>query len=196
MTENEKYLFERIRNGDEAAFKVIYNKYTPRLYYFIYEYIPLADIVENIIQDTLMALWNKKSELADNTNLGAYLFTIAKNNCLYKLRDQRYHKKIFESSDVDSSELKANMDALSMLDTSQLAFLEIEQIIEETLAQLPPQCRTVFSMSRFDDKKNKDIAEELGISVKAVEGHITKALKLFRATLNDYLPIVAYLFIP
>ncbi|HAZ02865.1 MAG: hypothetical protein A2W90_17130 [Bacteroidetes bacterium GWF2_42_66] len=196
MTGNEKYLFERIRNGDEAAFKVIYNKYAPRLYYFIYEYIPLTDIVENIIQDTLMALWNKKSELADNTNLGAYLFTIAKNNCLYKLRDQRYHKKIFELSDVDSSELKANMDALVILDTSQLAFLEIEQIIEETLAQLPPQCRTVFSMSRFDDKKNKDIAEELGISVKAVEGHITKALKLFRSTLKDYLPIVAYLFIP
>jgi RNA polymerase sigma-70 factor (ECF subfamily) len=196
MTGNEKYLFERIRNGDEAAFKVIYNKYAPRLYYFVYEYIPLTDIVENIIQDTLMALWNKKTELADNTNLGAYLFTIAKNNCLYKLRDQRYHKKMFESSDVDSSELKANMDALVMLDTSQLAFLEIEQIIEKTLAQLPPQCRTVFAMSRFDDKKNKDIAEELGVSVKAVEGHITKALKLFRTTLKDYLPIVAYLFIP
>ncbi|MDD4191337.1 MAG: RNA polymerase sigma-70 factor [Mangrovibacterium sp.] len=196
MLDDEKYLLERIKTGDEAAFKVIYNKYAPRLYYFIHEYIPLTDMVENIIQDTLMALWNKKSELADETNLGAYLFTIAKNNCLYKLRDQRYYQKIFESSGVDAMELNANQYAMNRLDTSRLTFMEIEEIIERTLAQLPPQCKTVFAKSRFDEKKNKEIAEELGISVKAVEGHITKALKLFRVALKDYLSIVAYLFIP
>src|SRR5690606_31944878 len=148
----------------------------PRLYYFVLEYIPLADIAENIVQDTLMALWDKRTQLTDNTDFGAYLFTVAKNNCLYKLRDQKYKQKLFESADVNSSELKANLDALSNLNTSSLAFSEIEQIIEETLGQLPPQCRNVFTMSRFDDRKNKEIAEELGISVKAVEGHITKAL--------------------
>jgi RNA polymerase sigma-70 factor (ECF subfamily) len=195
MTENERYLFEKLKRSDEAAFKVIYSRYVPRLYYFVLEYIPLADIAENIVQDTMMALWDKRTQLTDNTDFGAYLFTVAKNNCLYKLRDQKYKQKLFESADVSSSELKANLDALSNLNTSSLAFSEIEQIIEETLDQLPPQCRNVFTMSRFDDKKNKEIAEELGISVKAVEGHITKALKLFRTTLKDYLPIVAFLFV-
>jgi RNA polymerase sigma-70 factor (ECF subfamily) len=195
MTESEKSLFKQLKMGDEASFKVIYNTYVPRLYYFIFEYVPFADIAENIIQDTLLTLWDKKAELTDNTNLGAYLFTVAKNNCLYKLRDQRYKQKLFESSDIDVYELKANLDALSSLDTSSFAFTEIEQIIEETLTQLPPQCRNIFYMSRFDDKKNKEIAEELGISIKAVEGHITKALKLFRTTLKDYLPIVAFLFV-
>jgi len=195
MTESEKYLFEKLRNGDEAAFKIIYTRYVSRLYYFVFEYIPIADLTENIIQDTLMVLWDKKSELADNTNLDAYLFTVAKNNCLYKLRDQRYKQKLFESADVDGVELNANMDALNLLDTSNLTFNEIERIIEETLMQLPLQCRTVFQLSRFNDKKNKEIADELGISVKAVEGHITKALKIFRITLKDYLPIVAFLFV-
>jgi len=59
---------------------------------------------------------------------------------------------------------------------------------------LPPQCKTVFALSRFEQRKNKEIAEELGISVKAVEGHISKALKLFRNSLKDYLPIMAFLF--
>jgi RNA polymerase sigma-70 factor (ECF subfamily) len=195
MTVNDTYLFERIRKGDEAAFKVIYNKYVPRLYYFVYEYVPLKDIVENIIQDTLMVLWDKKSELADNTNLGAYLFTVAKNNCLYKLRDQKYKQKLFDSAEIDESELRANLDALGTLDTSSFTFMEIEKIIENTLDQLPPQCRTVFKMSRFEDKKNREIAEELGISVKAVEGHISKALKLFRITLKDYLPFMAFWFV-
>lgn len=195
MTGNEKYLFEKIKEGDEAAFKVIYNRYVPRLYYFVYEYVPYNDIVENIVQETMMVLWNKKSGLKDDTNLGAYLFTVAKNNCLYKLRDQRYKQKLFESADLDDPELKANLDALGTVDTSLFAFQEIEQIIESTLSQLPPQCRTIFIASRFNEKKNREIAEELGISVKAVEGHITKALKLFRTTLKDYLPVVAYLFV-
>ena len=196
MTKNEKYLFDKIKGGDEAAFKVIYNKYVSRLYYFIFEYVPYPDLVENIIQETLMVLWNKRSGLTENTNLGAYLFTVAKNNCLYKLRDQRYRKKLFDSTDVDAPELKANLDALGSLDTSSVTFAEIEQIIEETLELLPPQCRKVFELSRFEEKKNREIAEELGISVKAVEGHMTKALKLFRTTLKDYLPIVAFLFVP
>ncbi len=195
MTDDEKFLFERIRKGDEAAFEVIYKRYVPRLYYFVYEYVPFNDIVENIIQETLMVLWDKRSTLADNTNLGAYLFTVAKNNCLYKLRDNRYKQKLFKSTEVNEPELNANLDALSVLDTSSLTFTEIEQIIDKTAGQLPPQCRAVFMLSRFEAKKNKEIAEELGISVKAVEGHISKALKLFRTALKDYLPIIAFLFI-
>jgi len=141
-----------------------------------------------------MALWNKRTKLTDNTNLWAYLFTVAKNNCLYKLREQRYKQKLFESTDIDEQELNANLDALSTLDTSIIMFTEIEKIIEETIEQLPPQCRFVFKLSRFEEMKNREIAEELGISVKAVEGHISKALKLFRTSLKDYLPIVAFLF--
>lgn len=195
MAEDEKCLFERLRKGDEAAFKVIYNMYVPRLFYFVREYLPQADMAENIIQDTLLTLWDKKASLSDGTNLSAYLYTVAKNNCLNKLRDLKYAKKLYDSADHSELELKANYDALSSLETSSLTFSEIEKIIKETMEQLPPQCRVVFQLSRFDDKKNKEIAEELNISVKAVEGHMTKALKLFRINLKDYLPLVAYLFI-
>jgi RNA polymerase sigma-70 factor, ECF subfamily len=193
--DNENYLFEKIRKGDEAAFKVIYNKYVPRLFYFVHEYISQDDIVENIVQDTLMTLWDKKETLADNTNLAAYLFTVAKNNCLYKLRDLKYRKKLYDSTDIGILELKANLDALVSLDTSSFTFHEIELIIKNTMEQLPPQCRFVFQLSRFEDKKYKEIAEELNISVKAVEGHISKALKVFRTNLKNYLPLMAFLFV-
>jgi len=193
MTNDEQFLFEKLRNGDETAFEVIYKRYAPRLFYFVHEYVPNRDVAEDIIQDSLMALWNKRSTLNDQTNLGAYLFTIAKNNCLYKLRDRRYKLKLFETTDIDEPELNLNLEALSVLDTSFLTFIEIEQIIEKTFEQLPSQCRVVFRLSRLEEKKNKEIADELGISVKAVEAHISKALKLFRSSLKDYLPIVAFL---
>ena len=195
MVTNDKHLMEGLQNGDESAFEVIYKMYAPRLYYFIYEYIPQKDIAENIVQETLMVLWSKKSELTDNTNLGAYLFTVAKNNCLYKLREIKYRQRIFNNAEVNELELEANYIALESLETTRFNEIEIEQIIEHTLAQLPPQCRTVFHLSRFKGMKNREIAEELNISAKAVEGHITKALKIFRVALKDYLPFVAFIFV-
>ncbi|MBW8325405.1 MAG: RNA polymerase sigma-70 factor [Prolixibacteraceae bacterium] len=195
MVVQNEHLIERLQNGDESTFEVIYKMYASRLYYLVYEYIPQKDIAENIVQETLMVLWNKKKELAGNTNLGAYLFTVAKNNCLYKLRNRRFQEKIFISSDTSRLEIKMNTGALETLNTSQLIMEEIEQIIERTMDQLSPQCRAVFNLSRFEEKKNKEIAEELNISVKAVEGHITKALKVFRVALKDYLPFVAFIFV-
>ena len=196
MAKSEKYLLERIKEDDELAFKDIHAKYFPRLYYFILEFIPLNDLAENIVQDTFFTLWNKRKELKDNTNLGAYLFTVAKNNCLYRLRDQRCRQKLFSASSVDDTELTLNREVLESLDSSGFVFEEIERIIEKTLDELPPQCRKVFTLSRFEEKKNREIAEELDISVKVVEKHITKGLKIFKVALKDYLPLVAYLFVP
>jgi RNA polymerase sigma-70 factor (ECF subfamily) len=196
MFENDLELLKKLKNSDEIAFKVIFNKYYSRLYYFTLEFISLEDISENIVQDTFFTLWNKRHELKDNSNLGAYLFTVAKNNCLYKLRDQRYRQKVFTTNSFDQDELEMNVDVLNTIDSSTYTFEEIDRIIEKTLEELPPQCKKVFMLSRFEERKNKEIAEELNISVKVVEKHISKGLKKFKVSLKDYLPFVAYLFIP
>jgi len=196
MLVNDLELLRRLRMDDEVAFKVIFNKYYPRLYYFIFEFVRLKDLAENIVQDTFFTLWNKRHELTDNTNFGAYLFTVAKSNCLYRLRDQKYRKQLFVGNSIDFVELEANIAVLSTVDSSSYTFEEIEHIIQETLDELPPQCKKVFLLSRFEEKKNKEIAEELNISVKVVEKHISKGLKIFKVALKDYLPFVSYLFIP
>jgi RNA polymerase sigma-70 factor (ECF subfamily) len=183
MFENDLDLLKKLQNDDEIAFKVIFNRYYSRLYYFILEFISFDDIAENIVQDTFFTLWNKRHELKDDSNLGAYLFTVARNNCLYNLREQRYKQKLFATN-------------LLNLNYSAYTFDEIDHIIKRTLDELPPQCKKVFVLSRFEERKNKEIAEELNISVKVVEKHISKGLKKFKVSLKDYLPFVAYLFIP
>ncbi len=193
MTETQ--LIEKIKNGDNVAFKVIYNKYFPRLYYFIHEFIGLDDMTENVVQDTFATFWEKRHTLRDDLNISSYLYSVAKNNCLYRLRDQRYHQKLFVSDSPESKELAQNLKALESVDTSALVFHEIEEIIERTLDELPPQCKKVFMLSRFEGMKNREIAEELQITTKAVEGHITRGLKLFRSALKDYLPLAAYIFL-
>jgi len=194
MNKNEQQLVERLRNDDEAAFKVIYNNFYPKLYYFVLEFVPLKDVAENIVQDTFVILWNKRNQLKDDSNLTSYLFTVAKNNALKKLREKKYSQKLFSNA-LDVGELDLNVETLSTVDTSVYAFMDIEQIIHETLVSLPPQCRKVFELSRFQEMKNREIAEELDISIKTVEKHISKGIKTFKIALKDYLPLVAYLFV-
>ncbi|MFV0376545.1 MAG: RNA polymerase sigma-70 factor [Mangrovibacterium sp.] len=194
MLQNNFQLLKRIKSGDELAFKEVHKLFYSRLYYFIFEFVRLHDITENIIQDTFVALWNKRIELREDTNLSAYLFTVARNNALYKLRDAQYRLKLFKSDGMEGSEINLNTGVLEEIDLSSIVLGEIERIIEETLSELPPKCREVFYRSRFEEKKNREIAVELGISEKVVEKHISRALKSFRHSLRDYLPIVAFLF--
>lgn len=189
MMEIDKYLF-KLREGDEASFKAVYDYFFPKLYYFALDYVRHADIAENIVQDTMLTLWNKKNLLTDDTNISAYLFTVTKHNCMYRMRELRYKKQLYVDTDLDDIENQFNIEALELFDTSRIAINEIELIISRTLTELPEQCRKVFTLSRFEDKKNKEIADILQISIKTVEGHITKALKLFRNNLKSYLTVL------
>lgn len=193
MAEFSREIVTRFVNGDEDAFKFIFHFFYPRIYHFVRSYIPGDDLAEDVVQDTFLILWNKQNDLKADTNINAWLYTVARNACLKKIRDNK-PGKVRYSSRLNELELEMNMEALAGVDTSGLVFREIEQIITDTLAGLPPQCRKIFEMSRFESMKNAEIAGELDISVKAVENQMTKALKIFRNALKDYLPVVAYLF--
>lgn len=191
----DRKIISQFLGGDEPSFKVIFNFFYPRLFHFVREYIPNDDIAENLVQDTFIILWKKRGEFRVDTNLNAWLYTVARNNCLKRLRDDKKRKGMFVSGIQNEQELDLNIGALSVLDTSDLTIGEIERIVNETLESLSPQCRKVFEMSRFGNKMNREIADELDISVKAVEGHITKALKAFKTNLKEYLPLISYLFV-
>jgi len=185
---NER-LLNYLKSGNEESFKAVYNHFYPRLSFFVSQYVIHPDITENIVQDTFLTIWLKRSSLKSDTNLNAYIFTVAKNNCLKGLRDQKYRNKII-NSEVSEIELELNASALFRLDTNLLAFDEINAIVNATLESLSPTCKLVFEMSRFQMLKNQEIADSLGTSVKTVEGHITKAIKALKNSLKDYLPLL------
>lgn len=180
-----------LNKKQEAAFEVVFNLYYPRLVCFAKEYIPYED-ARNAVQDAFISFWEKNPAILNEHQLQSYLYTSVKNNCLMYLQ----HEKIIKNH-ADYAEIRLQsqiyFSALEQLDTSVLAFQEIETIIGKTLAELPPRCREIFVSSRMNGKKNQEIADELNISVKAVEAQMTRALKAFRVALKDFLPILAYL---
>ena len=96
--------------------------------------------------------------------------------------------------ELNDRELNIRISTLEACDPEEIFSHEIRTIIHNTLQSMPAQTRRIFEMSRFENKTVKEIAEETNITAKGVEYHITKALKVLRINLKDYLPLFYFLF--
>ena len=125
----------------------------------------------------------------------ALLLTILKNKALDYLRHKVIHESAIENiMELNDRELNIRISTLEACDPEEIFSHEIQTIIHNTLQSLPEQTRRIFEMSRFENKTVKEIAEETNITAKGVEYHITKALKVLRINLKDYLPLFYFLF--
>ncbi len=181
-------IIERLLLGEKNAFKEVYNEYYSMLYHLCLEYIRNKEDAKGIVQNSYLKLWEIKKELNKDSNIKNFLFTITKNGCLNYLK----RKQIIagHNSDLIYLEMQFNYNALHKTGDKYMEFNELKQKTEDAIKKLPEQCCTIFNLSRFEEKKNREIAEELGISLKAVEAQITKALKFLRKELKDYMPIL------
>lgn len=185
-----------LKKGDLTAYTLVFNDYFPRLYQFALTYVLDEAEAKNIVQDIFIKLWENRSNLRENTSVLSFLLTITKNKCLDYLKHQQIENKFKEQAVVYQNEMELNYYALMRLEIDMLDYKEILQIVEKTLNLLPPQCQQVFRMSRYENLTNAEIANKLGIGQKAVEANITRALKVFRKELKDYITILILLNIP
>jgi len=178
----------RLKQGDCVAFELIYRLYYKRLLYFAKSYIINPDDVKDLIQNVFTKLWINRKSLIETTNLQAWLYTVTKNEALTLL----HQIKIKEGNKLDytSRLLSLQYSALQKLEFSETNLPEILEITQRALLSLNPNCRRVFECSRFKEMSNQEIAAELALSVKTVEAYITKALKVLRYALSDYLPVI------
>lgn len=185
-----------LKRGDRKAFTRIFHLYNPRLSYFARAYVIDEEVALNMVQDAFLKLWENSKNLKNSTSINAYLYTLTRNNCLNYLKHQKVEAKYHQKVTTDTLALELNYGALKRLEYDLYDFEEVQRIIDQTIELLTPQCKQVFLYSRFDNLTNAEIAEKLGISVKAVEANITRALKIFRLELKDYLSLVFFLSMP
>jgi RNA polymerase sigma-70 factor (ECF subfamily) len=174
----------RIKLGDEQAFELLFHKYYIRLCGFANKFLNDPDEAREIVQEVFTKIWEERSALNPNYSLKGYLFTIAQNISLNKLQ----HKKV-ESRYIEIYKL-VYLDRLEFSANESLLAQELGEIISSTIGKLPPECRKVFELSRFDGLKYKDIAKTLHISVKTVEAQMSKALQYLRVELSDYVTLI------
>ncbi|GKG75544.1 MULTISPECIES: RNA polymerase sigma-70 factor [Parabacteroides] len=182
QVENTDILLKDVRNN----FDKIYVLYYSRMFRFAKEYVLFDEDAENIVQDVFLLLWEKREVLDIQISLVSYLFALVKNKSLDYLR----HKVI---ADEYKQELSAKLTALELLNYSFTSDEEIEQILMTAINKLPERCRQVFLKSRIEGKRNREIANELNLTVSTVENQMTIALRKLRVELKDYLPLLLFL---
>ncbi|QGY43465.1 RNA polymerase sigma-70 factor [Maribellus comscasis] len=186
----EKELIQNLAIGDSPAFTHVVEVYQERLLHFSFHYLNNREAARDVVQDVFAVIWENHEKFHKVKNLSSWLFTLTKNQCLKKIEHLKVAQKHLSS--LRHKQLNLSQDSLSHLDTSPLIFNEIDSIFRQTLEKLSPQSRRIFEMSRFENKKNREIADELNISIKTVEACITKALKVLRPALKQYLPVVFF----
>lgn len=171
---------------NEESFEKMFRDHFKALHAYAVVMLKDEDLAEDVVQQMFLKLWEKRMALTVQSSLKAFLYKCVHNDCLNYLK----HLKV--KTGYTNHTTYAMKDA-SHKPVPALELKELEHRLREALKELPEQCLTVFQMSRFEELKYREIAERLGVSVKAVEKHMGNALKLLRLRLGDYLPIILLL---
>jgi len=182
MKKDPHILAKEIQQGDVASFEVFYKAEFDNLVFFIKGYLRDEFRAEDIAQESLTALWNKREMIDPDKNIRALVFTIARNRTINEIKS----RTLFANS-IEINEMKANIIALSddSLD-AEINALSLKELIERTMANLPDSVRSSFVMSRKMGMTNKEIAKAKNMSLTGIEYHMKISLKIFREKLKEY----------
>lgn len=187
---DDSLIFEALQQNDERMFRHLFVRYYPRLKSYSMRFVRDEETVKDIIQDCFAKLWEKRHSLTA-VSISSLLFTMVRNSCFDYLK----HKLVVDRSMVSEAfvssmggELLYNIDFGRYSDDSTL-YSELVSLVGSILAGLPERTREIFIKSRLEGLKNREISEELGISVTAVEKHISRALAALSSGLKKIYPV-------
>ena len=169
-------------------FDEIFRQYSKPLFYYAVKFVD-DEVAKDVVQDIFLKLWSDRSIIV-RQSLNSLLFTMVRNSCLQQLEKQKVRNNY-----IETTKLILQKEELLFYTEEQSSLIEqeLEDKLNEVFNSLPDRCKQVFLMSRFENKRNREIGEELNISVKAVEKQITKALAIIRVEMKDYLPLLLFL---
>lgn len=148
-------------------------------------YLTLEEDAEEIVQNVFLKMWENKEQLNRVTNINGYMYSMIKNACLDHLKHVKV--KLGYAQTQIQEKAAINYNFLKDDAASKLIEKELEQKILDSVDLLPGKCKEVFMKNRMDGLKRSEIAKELGISLKTVDNHISKALKHMKVHLKDFL---------
>lgn len=187
-TLDEKFLIQGLKARNKIVFDFVFHYYYSGLCAFAEQIVGNANVSEDIVQDLFVKLWIKNKQIEITGSLKNYLFTAVKNQSLDYLKREK-KKRQYVNPELRLKNYDENLCTL------WLAESELEAVVQKSLNNLPPRCREIFVLSRFEGLKNMDIAEKFNISKRTVELQISNALKQLRIDLKPYLPLFLLMFL-
>ncbi|MCK4922078.1 MAG: RNA polymerase sigma-70 factor [Bacteroidales bacterium] len=166
--------------SEKGNFEAIFREFFKPLTHYSLKMVIDMDSAKEIVHTVFISLWEKREQIKLDTPIRSYLFTAVHNKSLNFLRNnEKFYKGDF-----------SDIEIVTVEDEDKMIAAETEARITDAINSLPDRCAEVFKLSRLEGKKYREIAEELGISIKTVEIQMSKALKTLRTELKDYLQLI------
>lgn len=193
MSPEEDKIWQAIQQKDGQSFEVYYKDHYKFFFLAAYQYLDDHFLAREVVNDIFVKIWQDADKLSVQTSLKSYVYRAVVNRCLNELdkrqRDRRRQQRMGPQSEgfVESKEMEDN---------------ELKVRLYKAIDELPDQCRKVFRMSRFEELRQQEIADRLGISIKTVKNHITYALRELNRVLEEWkglsvlLAVIKYFFNP
>ena len=184
----DSILVNRLRAGDKLALTELYNAYWELLFISAYNIIKDRELCEDIIQDIFMNIWHNREKLEINISLKSYLYACARYQVFNQFRKNKdkIHVEFFD--DLDKRFQYATPE-------TEMMHNELTQQINSIVESLPEKCQMVYKLSREEHLSHKAIAEQLNISTKTVENHISKALQVIRLSMGSSASVALVLWV-
>ncbi|RMF32135.1 MAG: RNA polymerase sigma-70 factor [Bacteroidetes bacterium] len=176
--EPTEYLLERLHKHDRSALRELFHRYYLTVCRAILGLVKDEALTEDLAQNVFLRLWEKREGLQVNSSFGAYLRRMAINEALAHFRKAKRRNQENFSEHPPASYVGRSVEQDYLL-------TEMQERILTAIESLPPRCRLVFRLSRFEELSYREIAERLDISVKTVENQMGKALKILRERLQE-----------
>lgn len=173
--------------SDIDSFNSLFKQHYFALLNYCKGYVQDECVAKDILQDSFVSLWEKRHRLHPNTNMKFYLFSVIKNKSINYLKHKKIELQYSKDKKAILLETEMNLTAIAYDGSDFLIAKELNAKIEKTMLELPKRCRDVIFLSRRKELKNKEIADQLSISIKTVESQMTKALKYLREKIIDNL---------
>ena len=178
-------LISRIKEGDESAFRIVFDLYSSKLYAFSYRFLKEKEPCQEVVQEVFLNLWINRAKLDTQYPIAPYLYTITRRLTLNVLR----HVATSQSA---MDKMWLNVKKVSN-ETEEEVFLEdLSRFTEQVLSKMPKQQQLIFRMSRHQELSYDEIADELNISRNTVKNHLVAALKTLRTQLNKAFSILFF----
>ena len=187
LNDDTNFLIGRLRNGEESAYEILFKEFYKVLTLFANKYLKDIEASKELVQDFFVHLYERRENLDINSSLKSYLFRSTHNRCINYLNAQKIRLKYAEhinfTVDVKDNSLELQVNSV-----------ELEHALYKAIGDLPPRCRSIFKMNRFEGLSNTEIAEKLKLSKRTVETQISKALKILRIKLEPFMAAGSMVF--
>lgn len=174
-----KNTITRYKKGDAAAFDVIFDCYSDKIYWIAFGILKDEDVAKDIVQDVFVKLWMKRDKVNPELTFDNYIFTITYNTIRSAI------KKHLIRSQAIALLLKEGPEVINDTD-ADLVYSDLYELASSAIERLPPKRKTVYKLSKQEGMKIKEIAASMNISTRTAENHLALALKFLKEELSKY----------